>query len=95
VRFPWEFESPSCSDADTFLFFSKDKDDPDFKVGSEVYRQAKKVCNSCKHKKDCAEYGINYEIYGMWGGLTPRERDDIRTVRRLPTPNRHPVFNVK
>jgi hypothetical protein len=39
----------------------------------KYYLLAKLVCNLCPVKKDCLEDGMDEE-FGVWGGLTPRER---------------------
>lgn len=42
-------------------------------------RLAKEVCGRCPVKPECAEYAvIGQEPYGVWGGLTPAERNAIR-----------------
>ena len=42
---------------------------------------AKSICNSCIHKTECRQWGLEHEYFGIWGGLTERERRPIR--RRL------------
>jgi hypothetical protein len=37
-------------------------------------REARDMCNGCKVQPDCAVFGAGQE-FGMWGGLTPKERD--------------------
>lgn len=40
---------------------------------------AKAVCYACPVKEECLRYAIEEnEIYGIWGGKTPRERSMIR-----------------
>ena len=41
------------------------------------YREAKKLCGSCLVIRECAAYAIKHEDHGLWGGLTPPERDRI------------------
>lgn len=76
---PWEFDEALCKEVGVELFFSKDVDDLE-KIGfpADHYRQAKRVCNSCKHQTDCALWGIENETHGMWGGMTPNERSRAR-----------------
>lgn len=41
------------------------------------------VCRACPLQAACAEWGIAHEgEWGMFGGLTPNERDDIRQSRQ-------------
>jgi len=39
---------------------------------------AKSICHTCPHKAECAEWGINKEQFGIWGGLTQADRVPIR-----------------
>jgi hypothetical protein len=48
----------------------------------ERSRLARKLCDQCPIKNECAEWGIAHERYLMWGGLTPRERERERTRRK-------------
>jgi len=45
---------------------------------------AKKLCNACEHKQECLEYAIPHEEYGIWGGLTERQRRAIRKSLKIP-----------
>lgn len=50
-------------------------------------RWAIKMCNQCPVQKECAEYAIAAEeIYGLWGGLTPRQRQLMRNKGRFGRP---------
>jgi len=41
--------------------------------------QAIKTCNACLDRRICATYAIEADIpYGVFGGLTPPERKEIR-----------------
>lgn len=43
------------------------------------YVQAREYCNRCSAKQQCRDYAIDNSImFGMWGGLTPRERERYR-----------------
>lgn len=45
-------------------------------------REAKTVCRDCKVRDDCLEYALlNNEKFGIWGGLSERERRRIRRER--------------
>lgn len=44
-------------------------------------REAKRICSGCPVKTECLEYALeNDERFGIWGGLSERER---RKLRRL------------
>jgi len=47
-------------------------------------REAKEVCRSCVVQNDCLEYALqNGEKFGIWGGMSERERRRIRRQRAL------------
>ena len=65
----WD-EAALCAQTDPEAFFPE-------KGGST--RDAKKVCASCEVKAACLTYALeNDERFGIWGGLSSRERRKIR-----------------
>jgi WhiB family redox-sensing transcriptional regulator len=59
-----------CSQTDPEAFFPE-------KGGST--RDAKKVCVGCEVKAQCLEYALrNDERFGIWGGLSERERRKLK-----------------
>ncbi len=59
-----------CAQTDPEAFFPE-------KGGST--REAKAVCQSCTVRAQCLEYALaNDERFGIWGGLSERERRKIR-----------------
>lgn len=62
---PWAAYA-ACRDAGPDVFFSdRDRD----------VEAARRVCSGCAVQQDCLEWATEMRIrYGMWGGLTPRER---------------------
>ena len=70
----------------THLFFSPD----DSETRSDRRRreaQAKKVCQECKVRVQCLEEAFNAdERFGIWGGLTERERRAARRGRPIALP---------
>ena len=62
--------------------------DPDlfFPERGASTREAKEVCRGCVVRLDCLEYAlVNGEKFGIWGGLSERER---RRLRRAARPSR-------
>lgn len=50
--------------------------------GREV-EKARKVCRACPVTNDCLEYALNNrEKYGVWGGMSVRERAEFLKQRR-------------
>jgi WhiB family redox-sensing transcriptional regulator len=65
----WQADS-LCAQTDPEAFFPE-------KGGST--RDAKKICASCDVRAQCLEYALqNDERFGIWGGLSERERRKIR-----------------
>ena len=60
--------------------------DPDlfFPERGASTREAKDVCRGCVVREDCLEYALqNGEKFGIWGGMSERERRRIRRQRAL------------
>ncbi len=65
----WQTDS-LCAQTDPEAFFPE-------KGGST--RDAKKICTSCEVRSQCLEYALNNdERFGIWGGLSERERRKLR-----------------
>ena len=62
-----------CAQTDPEAFFPE-------KGGST--RDAKKICTTCEVKSQCLDYALaNDERFGIWGGLSERERRRLRRAR--------------
>ena len=60
-----------------------DLPDPDemafFPVKGGSTREAKRVCRGCEVRAECLEYALaNDERFGIWGGLSERERRRLK-----------------
>jgi WhiB family transcriptional regulator, redox-sensing transcriptional regulator len=72
VRQPW-YDRAACLEADADTFFPE-------KGGSS--RPAKRVCAPCAVRSECLAYALaNDERFGIWGGLSERERRQIKRSR--------------
>ena len=61
----------NCMGVDPELFFPE--------RGAST-REAKEVCRGCVVREDCLEFAIaNSEKFGIWGGMSERERRRVRT----------------
>lgn len=50
--------------------------------GSSV-REAKRICGMCEMRSACLEYALaNDERFGVWGGLSEKERLSLRRATR-------------
>jgi WhiB family redox-sensing transcriptional regulator len=66
--------SALCGETDPEAFFPE-------KGGST--RDAKRVCTGCDVRAECLEFALNNdERFGIWGGLSERERRRLRMQRR-------------
>lgn len=80
-RGPWEFENPACAGSSLEIFYEDDVDDQN-SANKNKLKEVVKVCGLCSHRLECAEWGITKERWGIWGGLTPKQRENIRRSRR-------------
>ncbi|MFJ4654193.1 WhiB family transcriptional regulator [Nocardia sp. NPDC088792] len=40
---------------------------------------AKRICVSCNVREQCLDFALTHsQIFGIWGGMTPRERQQFR-----------------
>jgi WhiB family redox-sensing transcriptional regulator len=68
-------DASNCLGVDPDLFFPE--------RGAST-REAKEVCRGCEVREDCLEYALqNGEKFGIWGGMSERERRRIRRQRAL------------
>ena len=52
--------------------------------GSNAYANARRICNRCPVKRECLAEAIEHDIeYGMYGGLSPRQRHAINPRRHI------------
>ena len=65
----WQ-ERALCAQTDPEAFFPE-------KGGST--REAKRICQGCEVKDECLDYALaNDERFGIWGGLSERERRRLK-----------------
>lgn len=70
---PWT-ESAVCATADPDAFFPE-------KGGS--VREAKAVCAGCDVRRQCLTFALDHgERFGVWGGLSERDRRRLVAERR-------------
>ena len=74
----WQDEA-NCLGVDPDLFFPE--------RGAST-REAKEVCKGCVVREDCLEFALaNGEKFGIWGGMSERERRRIRRARAIARRN--------
>lgn len=63
----------ACRGTDPDLFFTE---------RGEKTSDAKAVCGGCPVREECLDYALdNVEKFGVWGGLSERERRRVRRDR--------------
>jgi WhiB family transcriptional regulator, redox-sensing transcriptional regulator len=69
----------NCMGVDPDLFFPE--------RGAST-KEAKEVCRGCVVKSECLEFALrNSEKFGIWGGMSERERRRVRRARSLAARN--------
>ena len=69
----WDYAN--CLGVDPDLFFPE--------RGAST-KEAKEVCRGCVVREDCLEYARSHgEKFGIWGGMSERERRRLRRQRAL------------
>jgi len=80
MREPAKYEAPLCASVGGDFWF------PEKEAGSSNSTEmlmAKSICRRCPHQAECAEWGIQNEYFGIWGGITEGERRRIRRERKI------------
>lgn len=68
-----ELEGALCAEVDPELWFPEEGGSPE---------AARAICARCPVQEACLQQALrNREPYGVWGGLTPRERQNLRRRR--------------
>ncbi len=63
-----------CTNADPEFWFPADEEDPDLAAAALA------LCARCPVRPACLAHALAIgERHGIWGGLTPRQRRDLRT----------------
>ncbi|HEX4224490.1 MAG TPA: WhiB family transcriptional regulator [Pseudonocardiaceae bacterium] len=79
----WQLRA-SCRDAETDMFFHPEHERGDVKQRRE--ERAKAACRTCPVLERCRQHALAvHEPYGIWGGMTARERSAELAARRKQT----------
>ena len=75
----WQ-DGANCKGANADLFFPE--------RGAST-RAAKAICGECAVRADCLEFAITTgEKFGIWGGMSERERRRVRKERQIAATRR-------
>lgn len=65
-----------CVGKPTAMFFAERTGGP---IRDSYYDEARALCDACPVRLECLTYAIHSgETWGMWGGLTPKQRRRVR-----------------
>jgi WhiB family redox-sensing transcriptional regulator len=62
----WKLKAACREVEDSDIFYS---------TAHDKQRAAKRFCVGCPVRPDCLEYALLTDQYGIWGGMSERERD--------------------
>ena len=73
---------PPCQVSDPDAWFSE------WETNASGYRQARALCRVCPVKTECLTYAVvAEEQFGLWGGLTPKERQHLKRTGQRKSPS--------
>jgi WhiB family redox-sensing transcriptional regulator len=87
----WDWQlSAACRGVDSSLFFHPEGERGAARSSRE--QSAKEVCTRCPVRAECASHALAVrEPYGVWGGLTEDEREELLgRARHRPLEAAHP-----
>lgn len=77
---PGDLPGALCPQTDPEVFFPEPGGSP---------AAAKKVCAACDVRSDCLALALSLgTVMGVWGGMTERERTNLKRAARTPAPAR-------
>jgi len=94
----WQMRG-ACRGMDSALFFHPENERGPARAEREA--RAKQICGGCLVLDRCRAHALAvHEPYGVWGGLSESERDEIvraqdRTLRVLTTPAPPPITSER
>lgn len=79
-------ERAECRGLDTSMFIPSSSGKKG-RPSSSDYTKAKEVCMACSVRLHCLNFALdnNHNEFGMFGGLSPRSRQEILRKRRKAT----------
>lgn len=80
IPLPW-MDGANCTQVTPDTFFPEGK--------GAMCRDAKLICRGCDVKAECLAFALTtHQYYGVWGGLSERERRRLRPIVRREVPER-------
>ena len=72
----------ACHDIDLDVFY------PVESIGPSV-DTAKSICNLCPVRADCLDHALRFELHGVWGGTSERQRIHMRRAAGITLTDFH------
>jgi hypothetical protein len=79
IDFTWTDKS-ACKGQDPSKWYPVSLTD---RAGLQQIRLAVTTCNSCPVQQECLDYSLEWERFGIWGGLNAEQRDLIRKKNNI------------
>jgi WhiB family redox-sensing transcriptional regulator len=75
----WRDEA-ACIGLDSDTFFYQESTG----AAAKMARAAKAICKTCPVLRECGDYAIRTkQPNGIWGGMSERQRQQVRTMKDL------------
>jgi len=72
-------DQAACADIGPGLFYPRGE-----KPDAGYYDEARRICGGCPVRAECLDYALAVDDrFGMWGGLSPQEREKVRKQRGI------------
>ena len=104
MKFPVRIDEPprngACIGHDVRMWFPHAEKLPgsqfaqNYKIATEHTVIAKKICSECEAREQCLNYGLFHEMFGIWGGLTERERKTMRRRHGISIVPKDPMILI-
>lgn len=72
-KFDWQIYAACKGQPSSYFFVDEEGAHP-----KDAY---KTFCRECPVQSSCLEFGVLYDLEGVWGGLTEKERDRHYPIR--------------
>ena len=80
------WKQAACADTDKDVFYPPKANDVNYRA---IVAAAKAICATCPVRDACLEYALdNNEEFGIWGGTTASQRDQMKWKRSAPRKSR-------
>lgn len=76
----WQ-KSAACIGVPSYIFFSEETNLPDFHPNPDLEGKTfRDFCDECPVKRRCEQFAVLHDTYGVWGGMTMRQREKMYSL---------------